>query len=380
MNKKIILIIFVLLTTLLTTGCWDYRGLNEMTFVAGYAVDKVGKDYKLTYEIYDLQHTGTGQSIKVTNVESTGKTLFEAIRNAKRRVAKKLYFSEAKVMIISEKVAKEDGLNEIINLFIRDPEIRETTPLVISQEKTAAEVFKTKALTSTSVSDDILNIIKKDESITGSTENELLYQVFDIIKSEGMSLALPALHLVNNDGRYVVESNGIAAFKKDKFVSYLSPDDTKYYLLAKGKLQGGIITFKTKLKNNDKDTQNLSLEIKRSSSAIKYTSYKNELKVEIKPNIEVTLGELEGQNDKLNNKDINKLQKQAARIIDQRVKNVVSKIQDNIDSDILGFADKLHQSSPKEWKKIKKNYNDKFKYIDVNVKTTVDIHSTGFTK
>jgi len=381
MYKKILLAIMIIFVTLSTTGCWNYIGLNEMTMVAGVAIDKNEDNYTLSFEIYNLQATATGEPIKSEIIESTGKTIFDAVRNAKKRVSNKLYFAQSKIIIVSEQIAKEDGINSIIDWFTRDPEIRETLQLVVSQEESAVALLKADNLTSTTVSADIQAIVEKDPKITGTSETKQLYKVYNILNSEGISLTLPAIHITSNDEKKVCEINGIAVFKEDKLVNYLTSEETKYYLLAKGKLKGAIITINTKIKTTDTDSQNISLEVKSSKSSQQYTSQeKNNLKIEVSTNTEVTLGEFKDLNEKISSKDIINLEKEAGKIIKQRIEDVITKIQDNYNTDILGYGSLLYRTNPKQWKKIKDVFNDDFKNIEVKVESEVKIINTGFTK
>ena len=381
MNKKKLLVTLIFFITFLTTGCWNYIGLNEMTVVSGVAIDKYDNNYTLSFEIYNLQKTAVGEPIKSEIIESTGETIFEAVRNAKKRTSNKLYFAQAKIIIVSEQIAKEEGINSVIDWFTRDPEIRETLQLVVSQEKSAVELLKADKLTSTTVSTDIQNIVEKDQKITSSSENKQLYKIFNILSSDGISLTLPAVHMVENDDKKVCELNGVAIFKADRLVNYLTSEETKYYILAKDKLKGGIITINTKIKDSDTDLQNISLEIKSSASSQKYISQeKNNIKIKISTTTEVTLGEFKELNQKLTNKDLDKLEKEAAKIVKERIENVISKIQIDYDTDIMGFGRLLYRNNPKEWEKLKNTFDEEFKNIEVIVESKIKILNTGFTK
>lgn len=381
MHKKLLLILIALFSALLTTGCWNYIGLNEMTVVAGVAIDKSGDEYQLSFEIYDLQDTATGEPIKTEIVQSTGKTIFDAVRNAKKRVANKLYFAETRIIIVSEEIAEDDGLNTVMNWFYRDPEVRETLRVVVSQERSAVALLKVDSLTSSSVSADIENMVEKDLKITGATVSMPIYKIYNILNFEGESLTLSAIHLTNNNGEKVCEVNGIALFKEDKLVDYLSSDDSKYYLLAKGELEGGIITIKTKIKSDDTEPQNLSLEIKKTSSSRKYISFDpNNLAYKISTKVQVTIGELRDQSDKLKDEDLLKLQNEAGDIIKDRIKSVIEKIQEEYKTDIIGYGDTLYRSNPKVWKRVKENFQENFTNINTEVECEVEIYNTGFTK
>ena len=381
MRKKILLFIIIVFVTLSTTGCWNYRGLNEMTIVAGTAIDKYDDHYKLSFEVYDLQSTGVGQPIKTKIIESTGKTIFDAVRNAKKRASNKLYFAQSKIIIVSQRIAKEDGINSIIDWFSRDPELRETLEVVVSQEKSASAILKADKVTSTTVSQDIQNIVDKDQLITSSTEKKPVYKIYNVLNSEGVSLTLPAIHITNNNEKDVCEVNGIAVFKEDKFVNYLSSEDTKYYLLAKGMLDGGIITINTKLNADETELQNVSFEIISSKSSQKYTSQdENDLRIKVTTNTEVVLGELKDRNHKITSTDITKLEKQAGEIVKERIEDVITKIQTRYETDILGYGKLLHSKNPKKWKEIKNVFNEKFINIKVEVESEIKILNTGFTR
>lgn len=381
MRKKKILAIMIFFVTFLTTGCWNYVGLNEMTIVAGVAIDKQDDMYTLTFEIYNIQAAAVGEPIKSEIIESTGKTIFDAVRNAKKRAFNKLYFAQSKIIIVSEQIAKEEGINSIIDWFTRDPEIRETLQIVISQEESAATLLKADKLTSNIVSTEIQNIVEKDQKITSTSENKQLYKIFNILSSDGISLTLPAIHVVSNNDKSVCELNGVAVFKADKLVNYLTSEETKYYILAKGKVDGGIITINTKIKENDTDLQNVSLEIKSSVSSQKYISQeKNNIKIKVTTITEVTLGEFIDVNQKLTNEDMINLEKEAGKIIKKRIEDVISKIQNDYQTDILGYGSLLYRNNPRQWEKIKDIFDEEFKNIDVIVESKVKILNTGFTK
>lgn len=381
MHKKKILAIMIFFVTFLTTGCWNYVGLNEMTIVAGVAIDKQDNMYTLTFEIYNIQEAAVGEPIKSKIIESTGETIFDAVRNAKKRAFNKLYFAQSKIIIVSEQIAKEEGINSVIDWFTRDPEIRETLQIVISQEETAATLLKADKLTSNIASTEIQNIVEKDQKITSTSENKQLYKIFNILSSDGISLTLPAIHVVSNNDKSVCELNGVAVFKADKLVNYLTSEETKYYILAKGKVDGGIININTKIKENDTDLKNVSLEIKSSISSQKYISQeKNNIKIKVSTITEVTLGEFIDLNQKLTNIDITNLEKEAGKIIKKRIEDVISKIQNDYQTDILGYGSLLYRTNPRQWEKIKDVFDEEFKNIDVIVESKVKILNTGFTK
>ena len=150
----------------------------------------------LSFEIIDISKSTKEDPIKTTIVESTGKTIMDAIRNLERKIKNRLYYGHSKVLIISKDIIKRDGLSLIIDSFIRDIEVRETMNIVISNEATAKELLNTDGVTDPVVSFEMERIIKSDNKSVGSTKNVLLYEVFNTLKSKGSNVVFPLFKTV----------------------------------------------------------------------------------------------------------------------------------------------------------------------------------------
>lgn len=245
--RKILVCLLLSLLLLPLSGCWNYRGLDEMTIVSAMALDKDEKsgNYKLSVEFIDLSGPVKQEGPKGKIIECEGKTIFEAVRNAKKRVQNKLYVGHAQVLIISQTLAKTEDLSPILDWLMRDSEVRETMYLAISQESTAADILKGGGLDQKVIGIKLQELIDKDNKVTGSTVNTMLYQSFDSLKTSGNDLALSAVWLNQNGEEEVCEINGLAAFRGERLVGFLSPEETKYFLAVINGLEGGVIPFST---------------------------------------------------------------------------------------------------------------------------------------
>lgn len=145
-----LLILSILFMTFMN-GCWNYREIETLALVAGAAMDKgTNNNYHLTLEV--LNESGSvgggggngGQGVTSTLIESDGKTIFDAVRNAVRISDKKLYWGSCKVMIISQELARE-GIAPLLDFLIRDSEPRLTIDLFVSKEATAKDIIKQKS-------------------------------------------------------------------------------------------------------------------------------------------------------------------------------------------------------------------------------------------
>ena len=122
---RIALLTFIVLMNLVfATGCWNYREVDEFSIVTGVAVDKgIENQFQMTVEIVQIS---SGKDTKMTSKTITveGKTMFDAARNLISSSGKRLYWSHAKVLILSKEIASE-GVTKIIEWYTRDAETRE---------------------------------------------------------------------------------------------------------------------------------------------------------------------------------------------------------------------------------------------------------------
>lgn len=155
MKKQLIVLLIILFLSSLLTGCWDRREINELTFVVLAGVDREENgDIKLTIEIptaATLQGMvgggaggggGGGAESPVIIVESTGRTIFDAIRNAATFTTPPLFWAHLRAIIFSEEVA-QDGIAKYMDFFARDSELRGTVWVLVAQGK-AGDVVKNR--------------------------------------------------------------------------------------------------------------------------------------------------------------------------------------------------------------------------------------------
>lgn len=379
MKKKVLLILIVFISSL-TSGCWSYFGLDEITIVTGVAIDKVDDEYLLTFEVIDISNSNKQDGIKTKLISSKGKNLFDTIRNAKTEVANKLYFSNAQIIIISEQIASTEGLSSVIDFFIRDGEIRETSMVLISKAETAASLLDTEGMTDNNIiSYKISEIISKAQKLNLYTLETKLYSVINTLKKEGESLVLPAFRITENEEseeEKIVELDGLATFKKDKLNNYLSLEETKYFLFAINKVEGGIFTFGSK---NEKEND-IAIEIFGNKTKISYTYKKETVKILIDIKMNGLLGEAQNQEEEINDKKIKELEKAASKQLKEKVLHNIKKIQGYKEYDIFGYGNKIYRSNPKLWEKLKKNWDENFSNLEIEVDCNVTIKNTAFLK
>lgn len=378
MVKKLACVLLSLSLLFPLAGCWSYIGLNEITIVAGVGIDYDSKtgNFNLTCEVIDLSASNKLTGTKAKIVESTGKTIFDAVRNAKRRLISKLYWGNAQVLVLGQELAEQGKVNDAVDWFLSDAECRETIAVAISQEKTAKDVLTIYGLDNAVVSYEIKKIIDDDQTDTSSLKSVPLYQLYSKLRSPGVSVTLPAFRVVENDGKPSVEGNGVAVFKDEKLVGFLSALDTKYFLFATDGVSGGILTFSS---DGQKDND-VSLEISDNRTNTSYSYSGGKIKITIETDTDVYLEQLKTHTDMTNEKYIAKLEGQAQDMVKEEITRVIKKIQTEYDSDIFAFGNIIYKKDPKLWGQLEPQWDKMFQSLQVEVKSKVHILNSAFLK
>lgn len=374
--KRIFSILLIVIFSMFISGCWNYHGLNEISIVAGVAVDRNidNHQYLLTIEIFDL--SGKNGVSKSQIIESEGKTIYEAIRNAKKRLAKKLYFSDMQLLVISNQIAREEGIQDLLDWFIRNEQPRENFSVVISQESTAKEILISNAVDHKVVSEEIERIIDGDNKVTASTKNIDMYKIINELEKENPVFALPAIHCVSNQDKKVVEVNGIAIFKSDRLKGYLSPEETRYYLFAVDEIEGGILTFPL----NEKEEDSLSFEIFKSKTKKSYDYDGQRIKVYLDIKTTVALGENAKEIDLAKKENIDQIKTVAAMVFSDRLKTVIEKTDKEFHCDIFEFGKIINKKDLTDLAHLGQNWSEYPENIEIEIRPEFEIINTGLIK
>jgi spore germination protein KC len=373
--KPIILISIMAINTLILSGCWNYREINDLTIVSGVAIDK-GSDnnkYLLTCEIVVFRQGGKGTELKSERIESEGKTMFDAIRNAISISGKRLYWSHLPVIIISQEVAKE-GILPIVDFFNRDNDLRKTIYLVVSKEKTAKELLIEQQSITTDIRGFELDMmLKANKSLSKAPETQL-YEFVNILSEEETSPVLPAVEIVMNQNKKTSKLSGMALFNQDKLLGFLGGEETKFYLIVKNKFKAGVLTLKD---NSNTLGDAITLEVFKNKTNVKPIYSDGKLSMQVNIKTEVAIAEVGVPEDYIGEKGREKLKTDAEQSLKTDIQNVIEKIRNDYRVDAFGFGSIVKREMPDLWGKIHPDWNTIYKDMDINVVVEIDIRNSA---
>ncbi len=370
-TKRAVMSIIIFINLLFTSGCWNYREIDDLAIVAGAAIDK-GDDgqYTLTTEVVDVDGSNDTK-MKSKLVSMQGKTILDAIRNGISITGKKLYWSHCKVAILSKKVA-EEGATKVLDIFIRDSEISNDVNILYSQQDTAREILEGQETTESIKSFALDKILKNETRLSKAPKMNLLDFSIEL-QTKGTSTVIPAVHLEDVKGSVIPRVAGAAIMENDKFVGELGEEETKDLLFVRNEVKGGVLV-------RDKEeglSAPISLEIFGNKTKVKSVVETGKLKIKVKIRTTVAIDEIEGNENFPDEEAVKRLEASTSELTQKKIEDFIKKIQSEYGSDIFKFGEKFRENDPKKWKKVSDKWEEVFRNSEVDVDAKVHIKNSA---
>lgn len=374
-NKRVIqLIIILFIIALLSSGCWNYRELDELAIVSGVAFDQAEDPDKIlmTTQVVVPRNLGStgGEGPTFLNVKSTGFTVMETVRNYNAKLDRRPFYPFTEVVIFSKEIAR-DGIAPYLDFFIRDPEPRGQVWILISdsnahdllEEYTNLEGIPTRALRQT---------IERQQGAMSNVASSNVGEFAQAFHSKTRQPVTCIVEIKGEGKEKEILLKETALFNEDKLIGTLDRSEGRGYLWVIDEVESGIIVIEEPGLSNDK----ISLEILLSQSKIvpKITDNKLEIKIEI--SVESQIAEQLGDLDLSKHDVLQSLEKRQATVIHNEIMAAVKKAQD-LRTDIFGFGQAFSRKYPKEILQKEAKWDEHFPLIEVSTEIKSSIRRTA---
>lgn len=316
--KKIIILITIIF---LTSGCYDYIELNNLSIISGISIDYQNDNYLVNYEILHDKKSGSDSSTKGSiTVSGRGKTIAEAFYNTAKETPKKPYYAHLKSLIISEDIAKTK-LENLIDYLLRNTDIRSEFNTVIAKNITAEELLNSSDKDNPVVSDLIETLLNTNKYYKNNTSTAPFEEMVTDILLFGEEAELAVLE--KEQGK--IEVSGIGIFNGYHLQGVLSPEESITYNILTGNAMNA--SYNIPCEDNY-----LTLGIYESSPKINVTNNEINIQVDAK-------GQIIESNCNYNFKDTEtykKLNKEYAKVLEKEINSFINTTK-ILNSDILGI-------------------------------------------
>ena len=371
--KKIILVLIFLF---LLSGCYDYKELNDYSIVTGIAIDKKDDKYEVSVLISNSSKSSTETDSKESNVvvyTGKGTTLYSAFKDIGLISPKEIYIGSFSVLILSEDIARE-GIENIVDLFLRYPSSRKSFYIVISKDK-AQDVLKIMTPLANFPSQNISNNLSSSTDLQGIIGKVSFNKLLSILVQDGIDPVINTIKVIGDEEKGSKQSNlestkpktyvkldNLAIFKNYKLVDIANRNES----IGINFINGNVKETYLKLNYNDGyvviDTNKIKTNIE--------TKLDNKPKINITIKGEAKIIECNGNIDLENYKTIEKLQKLSNKKIEKIVNQGISLAKKN-NSDVFGFGLNFSKKYPNYFKKNKNNWNKIFENLDINTNVKI---------
>lgn len=368
-------VLFLLLIQLFLTGCWDNQEFEEAAFVQGVGLDKADNKINVIAEITKPSGGSEGGSSGQSGAqhiifEKEADTLLEAFRGMIRTAKRRLDFTHTQIYIISEKLARETEFPLELDLIRRDTMFRLNSYLFIS-EKDPVEIFNTPTLYKSLTSNELASVIEQTKFIT-----EYLpifhYEFFRFLKDHHTKAYIPIISVKKSDGHQkVTEITGTAVIKNNRMVGKLNIKESAGLNWLLNQVKGGSVTVVF----TDPKPSRLSIEVRHAETKIKPYLDGNQLKVNIHTKVEATLADNMSR-QKVDRAFFKNAETKISSEVERLMYSSLKKLK-KLETDITDFELNLRRNNPKEWKRVKGNWEQLYANADVNIDVDVNINHRG---
>lgn len=281
--KKIVCV-FVLPMMLLLSGCSVGESLKEKTVVESIGIDYSNGEFSVTALTYKPQSPEAPSDQKTETVTASAKTLGEALSKLSDISGKDPFYDNNRIAVVSDDAVRQK-LNEIIDFFIRDADMREDCYLLYC-EKSAKDILSCEDLTKGD-SNRLFTLLEKNVQGGG------VAAVTVMEAASGLKLGLGDIYMpkVEVDKEKKIKISETVVFDKTRPVLTLDTEMGMALLLVNNQLERPIVTL-------DMDPQTAGVRILAVDTKIK-PSNGSELQFDVQINAHCAISEASVNEDNI---------------------------------------------------------------------------------
>lgn len=347
---KLILLLIILL---FTSGCYDYKEINDLAIISAMGLDYKNDEYEITIEALNDNIDKDSSKIKSYISVGTGKTITKALENAADKLDTEANYSHLKLMVLSDSIIKEK-LDDTVDFFLRSTYFRENFYVISSIQDDPKKILDNTTDEKPVSSDAIIKMLESIKYISNSTITKKFEQVVEEILTFGIDTSFTNIKL--EDKNFIID--GMVVFDNYKYMGKLDNEDAIIYNIFKN-------DFYRPTYSKEYDNKFFTVSITTGKIGAKIEKDK----IKIDGDLNAKIIDNEPFFDIRNLDTLKKINKDFTKILNDNIKIFLKKCQ-NYHSDILGIAKNYYHKT-----RIKKE--DLWENLDIESNITFKINKKG---
>lgn len=428
MKRSLFYTAVLALLSLLLSGCWDRREINDLAFVMAIGVDKGTRPgtFIITSQVAVPSEFASGRGgeggggawsslvppVWITSIE--GETVMDARRRMAEWAPRRGYTAHAEAIVLGKELARQ-GIAEVLDFFYRHPEFRRTAHLFVA-DGTAQSILQAYPRL-----DPIPGMAGRSlvrwSPLAGTALPVTLQEAVSTLWAGRTQLVLPRLSLTTGmeyppgqtqpasaqTGNVAASGMGLtgdslptdrqgkggegtgpgphgrelhmmggAIFKGDRLVGYFNRRESRGYMWILGKKHGGI----TVVSSSPGCSGRVAIEITRGRARIVPELTNGHLRIRIQVKEEGNVVESLAPLDFTDAKVLRSLERRTATAIRGEIMEALRRAQKDYRSDVFGFGAAIYRRYPRLWRQIEKDWDRIYPDLEVVVEVESKIRRT----
>lgn len=393
-------------------GCYNYEELNSIAIISAIGIDHKDGEFRVSYQIVNSNNASNNTGYEQASVvvyDYPAKSLEESAREASLLTSKRLFASHARVVVISEEVARS-YLPDVMDFIYRDPDIRNEFYVVMTKGNSPSDVLKVMTPLVNISGEDIANSLINSNEIMGINESIMFSDLLNKYLNPRCDVVIPSVEIINSrdnrgknignisdsvnnnrdekdmdksekdmegestenlkksdyDANILISTMGV--FRGSEFLGFLTEEESISYNFITGNLNKTLVEYEC---DDNKFVVLDIIKIKSGMDVLKGG------KISIKIGGRASIAETHCRMDLQDEKVIMRINKMLNERIEGMVKKSFYSIRDKYKSDIFGIEDMYYKKMNGYYKTVKRDWDEYFRNIEIEVESDVNLFSKG---
>lgn len=390
--KKTVSIFLCLFIMSTLSGCWSRTEPKHLAIINSviYDMDDEGK-YIVYTEFINASASASGggeegkKGASSLIADGKGDSPIEAISNVSQTVERSIFGGDSKIRFFSERLAKKD-ISDTIDYILRARLTDETAMISVIKGEEPQKIYEATI----GLSDTLGNYMETMSLFQPNAESKAVFlTTLDFVRdfySDGKQPVAGLIEVVENefkssesgksDGgekKYKIICEGLAAFKDGTLAGYFNGEEARAYNLIRNDVRNINITVPS-------ENGNTVFNILKSKCGVKTSKEDDNIKIDVKLKVDSRIISESSDIEISQPETLKMLEELFNEKLKNEITGAVTKAQKEFESDIFGFGEHMHGQNPKDWRGLKKDWDEAFSKAEVNVSVESSIARSGELK